>query len=110
MNKEHPDIRLSLVQMNKEHPDIPYICSSNTSIMKKLLTILIIYSAINAKADSWVQKASFPGLGLKWTFSFSIGNKGYVGCGKDSASFNHKDFWEYDPTSDTWTQKADFGG
>src|SRR5438045_7987523 len=21
-----------------------------------------------------------------------------------------KDFWEYDPATDTWTQKADFGG
>ena len=21
-----------------------------------------------------------------------------------------KDFWEYDPATDVWTQKADFGG
>ena len=23
---------------------------------------------------------------------------------------HYKDFWEYDPTANTWTQKADFGG
>ena len=23
---------------------------------------------------------------------------------------NTKDFWEYDPVGNTWTQKADFGG
>jgi hypothetical protein len=22
----------------------------------------------------------------------------------------HKDFWEFDPVANTWTQKADFGG
>ena len=22
----------------------------------------------------------------------------------------YKDFWEYDPATNTWTQKADFGG
>ena len=22
----------------------------------------------------------------------------------------YKDFWEYDPAANTWTQKADFGG
>ena len=35
--------------------------------------------------------------------------KGYLGtgCGADSTL---KDFWEYDPLTDLWTQKSDFGG
>jgi N-acetylneuraminic acid mutarotase len=40
---------------------------------------------------------------------FSIGNKGYVGTGL-SQIFAKNDFWEYDPATDTWTQKADYGG
>jgi len=43
---------------------------------------------------------------------FSIGNKGYMGTG--TGNFNttpyKKDFWEYDPATNSWTQKADFGG
>jgi N-acetylneuraminic acid mutarotase len=41
---------------------------------------------------------------------FSVGSKGYIGTGWDSASNNLKDFWEYDPSNDSWTKKADFGG
>lgn len=41
--------------------------------------------------------------------AFSIGTKGYVGTGHDGTS-NKKDFWEFDPATNTWTQKADFGG
>lgn len=39
---------------------------------------------------------------------FSIGGKGFIGLGIDGT--NRKDFWEYDPVLNTWTQKADFGG
>ena len=41
--------------------------------------------------------------------AFSIGSKAYIGTGQDDSSY-YKDFWEYDPATDTWTQKADFGG
>ncbi|MBK6485144.1 MAG: T9SS type A sorting domain-containing protein [Chitinophagaceae bacterium] len=39
---------------------------------------------------------------------FSIGNKGYMGTGLDD--YFRKDFWEYDPLLNSWTQLADFGG
>jgi hypothetical protein len=42
---------------------------------------------------------------------FSIGNKGYLGTGLDHDYPSYKkDFWEYDPVANAWTQKADFGG
>lgn len=41
--------------------------------------------------------------------SFSIGSKGYVGLGDDGNNV-FSDFWEYDPSTDTWTQKANFPG
>src|SRR6266446_9212732 len=40
---------------------------------------------------------------------FSIGSKGYIGTGDNYPVF-YTDFWEYDPATDIWTQKADFGG
>ncbi|MFI5164873.1 MAG: T9SS type A sorting domain-containing protein, partial [Bacteroidia bacterium] len=41
---------------------------------------------------------------------FSIGNKGYVGTGQCTSTTYANDFWEYDPSLDAWTQKANFGG
>ena len=37
-------------------------------------------------------------------------DKGYIGTGQDLNGAWRKDFWEYDPAANTWTQKADFGG
>ncbi|MBI5540871.1 MAG: T9SS type A sorting domain-containing protein [Bacteroidia bacterium] len=60
--------------------------------------------------NTWTQKANFPDNSLVGTFSFSIGNKGYVGGGSDcSGNFSNK-FWEYDPFLNLWTQKANFAG
>ncbi len=39
----------------------------------------------------------------------SIGDKGYIGTGENGTT-SFKDFWENDPATDTWTQKADFPG
>ena len=40
---------------------------------------------------------------------FSINSKAYIGTGYLN-NVDYQDFWEYDPISDIWTQKADFGG
>ncbi len=98
-------------------------------------------------AQTWSRKAKFPGKLRIGAVSFSIGNKGYIGGGRNFAkpdsvgtslyfadtanvlistgpdtwqktntTFNYTnangdsllfDFWEYDPALDTWTQKAD---
>ncbi len=63
--------------------------------------------------DTWTQKGNFPGMEREYAVSFCLNNKGYIGTGFNSVSPNFyflNDFWEYNPTSDTWTQKADFGG
>jgi len=65
--------------------------------------------------DAWTQKADFGGVARALTASFSIGSKGYVGMGVFSVPIETlvnalKDLWEYDPATDTWTEKADFGG
>jgi len=45
---------------------------------------------------------------VRYPFTFSIGNKGYVGTGDGYGGYVTT-FWEYDPSIDVWTQKADFG-
>ena len=59
--------------------------------------------------NTWTQKADFGGGLRSKAVGFSIGNKGYIGTGKEDWAYK-RDFWEYDPATDTWTQKADFGG
>ena len=73
----------------------------------------------------WVTKTPFPGTGRYGHFVFSVGNKGYVGCGAfwdGEQDLHSKDFWEFDPQDDitgtdingdpmgSWTQKVDFQG
>jgi len=78
--------------------------------MKKLFTLLLIIMAFSAKADYWTQKADFGGAGVNCPFSFSIGNKGYIGTGSYNVNSYSNEFWEYDPSTNVWTQKANFGG
>jgi len=68
--------------------------------------------------NTWTRKADFGGSDRGAAVGFSIGSKGYMGTGMDidmhrpplSSFIYYGDFWEYDPTADTWTQKAAFGG
>lgn len=73
-------------------------------------------------SNTWTAKASLPssgglaGSGRDMAFSFSIGNKGYIGAGNyvnPAVGFLPlycQDFWEYDALSDTWTQRPNFPG
>src|SRR5436189_103819 len=62
--------------------------------------------------DAWTQKANFGGAGRQGAVGFSSGSKGYVGTGfSNFGSFHYySDFWEYDPTANSWIEKADFRG
>ena len=50
-------------------------------------------------------------LGRYQAVSFVINNKAYMGTGfgPSGTNFCLKDFWEFDPATLVWTQKADFG-
>lgn len=60
--------------------------------------------------NNWIQKASIPdNLGRDFAIAATINGKGYVGLGNDvDQTINRQSFWEYDPATDVWTQKADF--
>lgn len=62
--------------------------------------------------DSWTQKADFAGGPISNATGFAIDSKGYLGTGLPlSTTFTQsKEFWEYNPFTNVWTQKADFPG
>ncbi len=68
----------------------------------------------NPTTNIWIQKANYSGWAASYKTGFSIGNKGYFGTGYgdigNGVLSNTNDFWEYDPSADAWTQKANFGG
>ena len=64
--------------------------------------------------NTWKEKAKFTGTLRHSAVGFAIGTKGYMGTGYQAVDQNGglylKDFWEWNQTNNTWTQKADFGG
>ena len=82
--------------------------------MEKILTfLLLLLLSLHTYADGqWNQKATFQGVARHRSSAFTVGGKAYVGMGHYNSGEHviFKDFWEYDPASDSWTQKADFGG
>lgn len=77
--------------------------SSNSSI-----------SEYDPTTDTWTLKAPFPGVptssgGRDGGAAFAAYNKVYFGTGRDD-SFFERDFWEFDPSTNTWTRKKDFPG
>ena len=62
--------------------------------------------------SNWTQKANLGRGNRNGAVGFSIGSKGYIGTGWINYCCDtlKNDFWEYDPTTNIWTQKADFAG
>lgn len=56
-------------------------------------------------ANSWTQRPFLPAAGRSGAIAFSIGNRGYVGGGG-----SRTDFWEYDPATQQWTERASLPG
>ena len=79
--------------------------------MRIIITAFLLSLTLIVKADYWTQKADFGGGTRQWAAGFSLNGYGYVGAGVDTTgSFAYKkDFWQYDPILNVWTQKADAG-
>ena len=66
--------------------------------------------------DSWTQVATLPGSVRRNAIAFAIHNKGYVGTGINTVSSSDfgatklSDFWEYDPSTNSWLQRANYPG
>ncbi|MFI5203476.1 MAG: T9SS type A sorting domain-containing protein [Flavobacteriales bacterium] len=83
--------------------------------MKKsiyLCVVFVLSLMVQAHAGTWIEKANFGGDARHRAVAFSIGNRGYMGLGHVNSIVDilFNDIWEYDPGSNSWTQKANFGG
>jgi hypothetical protein len=79
--------------------------------MRSLLTILVCLFSVGVHAQFWIQKSSFGGVGRHRAVGCATENKGYLGLGHVNGSgvdISYKDWWEYDPSADTWSQKANY--
>ncbi|MDQ3050209.1 MAG: T9SS type A sorting domain-containing protein [Bacteroidota bacterium] len=62
-------------------------------------------------ANSWIQKANFPGVARRNAVGFALGNYGYVGTGwRFISPSSQNDFYRYDPSGNSWTLAATFPG
>lgn len=65
------------------------------------------------EAQTWTYRQDIPNTPTsgRWgAISFSVGGKVYVGGGYKGNFTSLNDFWEYDPTTDQWTQKQNLPG
>lgn len=64
--------------------------------------------------DVWTQMMNLPGSTRRNASAVAVGSKGYVGLGADSSvswmGTILNDWWEYDPGTNNWTQKASYPG
>lgn len=78
-----------------------------------LLLIVVLNGSTSFGSLQWTQKADFASSSRHRASSASCGNKGYVGLGHYNGTgveTYFSDWWEYDPATNAWTQKADFIG
>ena len=66
----------------------------------------------NPQTNQWVKKADFKGANRQSAMGFEIAGEGFVGTGNEGFLIEQEfyDFWSYNPTSDSWTQRANFPG
>lgn len=82
--------------------------------MKKtilLISFLLISLAGICDKFVWNAKANYPSFPRHRVSGLSIGSRGYMGMGhinSGSISSAFHDWWEYDPATDSWSQKADY--
>ena len=86
--------------------------NNSIKIASALFFLGIAFNSYSSN-EVWNQKSSLPGEARHRATGFSIANKGYIGLGHYNSGPNGNvqkaDIWEYDPGSESWTQKADYG-
>lgn len=79
--------------------------------MRALILFFYLLCTSALFAQFWIQKASFGGVGRHRATGCANSHRGFMGLGHVNGTgqdISYKDWWEYDPSSDTWTQRADF--
>lgn len=98
-------------------PIIRQISTGASALGKGYLTggRMTVHYEYNPATQSWKKVTPLPGDSRHSAVSATINNKIYYGLGLCSFYPNpnysgHKALYEYDPVTDTWTQKASFPG
>lgn len=80
--------------------------------MKKLIFTSVLSLTIfnlSASIGVWTSKAALS-IARTTHVGFSLDGKGYICGGMDNSSNDLKDLWQYDPGTNSWSQKADMPG
>lgn len=79
-------------------------------MVKSIVLLLFSTLSYTLVAQPWFEKANFGGEARHRASSFSIGNYGYIGLGHINSGIDveYEDFWKYDPSTDSWTQIANY--
>ncbi len=76
----------------------------------KLLSFSVFYLLVlNLSAQTWTQKANFPGGTREYVAGFTIGHYGFIGLGHNGAT-TYNDFYEWNQTNNTWKGIANYPG
>ena len=81
--------------------------------MKYTIVVLLSFLIFPVLGSGWIQMADFGGIARHRSTGLSIGNKAYMGLGHYNGGGTNilfDDWWEYDPATGAWTQKADYQG
>jgi len=92
---------------------ISFYLPGNTPVGEIQLTVSVLDKTFNESIaidaiSPWIRKSNLPGRSFgSYGSTFVIDNKIYFA---NSTGTDDKDFWQYDPITDGWTQKADIPG
>jgi N-acetylneuraminic acid mutarotase len=88
-----------------------YVCSGVYSVPGSAFVYLTDLWQFDPGSDTWTSKQAFPGNGRAYGVGLGGPSHGFVGAGSDGA-YNYgyyKDFYEYTPSSNTWTTLPSIG-
>src|SRR5688572_29638337 len=80
---------------------------------RRLLFIFFLFCfplAEYGQTYTWIQKATYGGAARHRAVGVSVGGRGYMGLGHINSvvDVQFADWWEYDPGTNSWAQKANF--
>lgn len=97
--------------------DFPFDLPAETAVTIENKAYVMTYAGslyeYNPDVDSWRFLSDFPMGNRPGITGFALGGKAYFGTGNNGDSVNYvvyKDFWEYDPSLNTWMKISDFPG
>lgn len=78
--------------------------------MKPLILLASSLLYVNCTAQYWSQDPNLAGTARWGAVGFATATHGYICTGVSNGGSNLGDLWQWNPTSNSWAQKADFPG